>query len=264
MILVACAVLLTLSFAGAGSSGSIGRGFSSVGDIASGSLKPARDLRDWVSATWDAKGSNDDLAADRNRRRRENIALQAALRKTKTSAAIARTIDSAGLDSLGPVRARVILTGGTRLYDQVTINKGSASGLRVEQPVVTAGGIVGKVDAVTAETARISLLTSKGLGIQARVRGTDIVGAVSRMGNNPLDLLFRATDPRADVRVGAVLITRGTAPGARLPSIYPPNVAFGQVSRLEQPGSDTQRIHVRPIVDVRTLEHVVVLTRSPR
>lgn len=264
LILITSATLLALSFAGQGSTSSIGHSFSSIGDVASGSLKPARDLRDWVRDTWKAKGDNGDLANDRDERRRENVALNAALRQARLKAGIAKIITDGGLAAAGPVQARVIGTGGPRLYDQITVNKGTADGLRTDQPVIAAGGIVGKVSAATPTTATITLLTSKGLGVQARVRGSKIVGAVSRTGTNPFDLLLRTTDPKASVRTGALIATRGTAPGARFPSVYPPNITLGRVTRLEQPGTDTQRIHVRPTVDVRSLELVVVLTRRPR
>lgn len=263
LILIASATLLAMSFAGQGGTGAVSRGFSSIGDVASGSLKPARDLRDWVQDTRDAKGRNGSLAEDRDELRRENTALYATIRHIKLQAGIDQVIDASDLRALRPVQARVILTGGPLLYDQVTINKGTTSGLRADQPVFTAGGIVGKVTTTGPSFATIALVTSRRLGVQARVRGTQIVGGVSRPGTNPLDLVFRTTDPKAIVRTGAVLATRGTASGARFPSVYPPDVTLGRVVRIDEPGTDTQRIHVRPAVDVRNLDLVVVLTRQP-
>ena len=46
-----------------------------------------------------------------------------------------------------PVAARVIARSPTVWYSSVKIDKGSGDGVRVNQPVIAAGGLVGKVTA---------------------------------------------------------------------------------------------------------------------
>ena len=74
---------------------------------------------------------------------------------------------------------------------------------------------------------------------------------------------MKATDTAAPISVGAMITTRGTDQNARLHSLYPPDIPVGRVTRIEDAGTDTQKVHVRPFVDVTSLDHVQILRRDP-
>lgn len=268
LLVVSSIVLLTASFGGNGGVGSVQRGVfeivSPVQDVASRSLKPARDLFGWFGDTWHAKGANEDLEKDRDGLRARNIALQGELRKAGIQAQLTKVVSDASLQSLGPVEARVIGAGGTLLFEKITINKGSGDGLRRGQAVVTTGGLAGKVDQVFSGSATVTLLTDGKFGVQARVAKDGTVGTITASGGNPQDLVMETTDPKASVPVGSTIVTRGTSADARpgQGSLYPPDVGIGRVTRVDDEGTDTQRVHLRPFVNVRDLESVIVLTRE--
>ena len=44
-------------------------------------------------------------------------------------------------------------------------------------------------------------------------------------------------------------------------SRYPVGLPIGQVNRIDNEGTDTQEIHLRPYADVRSLDFVQILTR---
>ena len=48
----------------------------------------------------------------------------------------------------------------------------------------------------------------------------------------------------------------------RVTSLYPPRIPIGRVTRVDDPGTDAQLVHVRPFADLRRLEFVQVLTRT--
>lgn len=267
LLVVSSVVLLTASFGGNGGVGSIQRGVfeivSPIQDVASRSLKPFRDLFGWFGDTWDAKGENEDLTKDRNQLRQENAAMAAALRKAGEQAALKDLATTASLSNLGGVEARVIAAAPTLLFQSITINKGSGDGLRRGQAVVTGGGLVGKVDEVVGGSATVTLITDSSFGAQARVQRTGVTGVVQESGGNPDDLVMKTTDVKADVGRGARIVTRGTAQDSQLASLFPPDIPIGRVTRIDDPGTDTQRVHVRPYVNVRDLDRVMVLTRDP-
>src|SRR5262249_25339894 len=123
-------------------------------------LKPARDLVNWFHETFDARGENDRL--------RSQIAdLHNQLARAPTGQAERRDLKqldqtlSGGIvpDGTDPVTARVIGRSPTVWYSTVTIDKGSGDGVHVDDPVVAAGGLAGKVTQTTPNTAQVTLIT---------------------------------------------------------------------------------------------------------
>jgi len=268
LLVVSSVVLLTASFGGSGGVGSVQRGVfqivSPVQDVASRSLKPFRDLFGWFGDTWRAKGENAGLKTERNRLRRQNVVLQGDLRKLSSAYGIARVDRTAGLDRLRPVDARVYGVSPTLLFQSLYITKGTGDGVRVGQAVVSDGGLVGKIADVAGGYSKVTLITDVDFGAQAMVARTGTPGTVVASGGSPEDLAMKTTNPKAVVPVGATIVTRGTDVNARrLPSLFPPDVAIGKVFRVDDAGTDTQVVHLRPFVDVRSLEHVQVLTGDP-
>ncbi len=58
------------------------------------------------------------------------------------------------------------------------------------------------------------------------------------------------------------VVTAGTTSNsARLESPYPPGIPIGEVTSVEDAGTDSQEGRVKPYADLRRLEFVQVLTR---
>lgn len=270
LLVVSSVVLLTASFGGNGGVGSVQRGVfeivSPVQDVASRSLKPVRDLFGWFGDTWQAKGDNAKLEQDRNTYRTENTVLQAQIRKLKLQTGIQKVVDTAGLSELGPVEARVTTAAPTLLFQRIGINKGTGDGIRKGQAVITSGGLVGRIDTAGGRSSVVILITDPLFGAQVRVANdTAVTGEISASGGDPEDLLAETTNPKAEVAKGATIVTRGTsssAAAAGRPSLFPPDIQVGKVFKVDDSGTDTQRVHVKPFVDVRNLERVMVLTRD--
>ncbi len=263
LLVVSSVVLLTASFGGGGGAGSVQRGVfeivSPIQDVASRSLKPFRDLFGWFGDTWRAKGENDDLRKDRDALRMQNAQLQAQLRRT----GITKGLAELQLADMGPVDARVISVTPTLLFQSFVINKGTGDGVRPGQAVVTSGGLVGRVEIVTSGKATVKLITDSDFGVQARVAKDATPGIVKSSGGSPQDLVMRTTDLKAPVAERSMIVTRGTSADAKLPSLFPPDIPIGVVTRVDDAGTDTQEIHLRPYVDVRSVDEVQVLTRDP-
>lgn len=265
LLVLSSIVLLTASFGGSGGVSSVQRGvfevISPIQDGASRALKPFRDLFGWVGDTVNAKGKNDALQADRDALRQQLVQLRGAARE---NAQLRRQLDmnqTLGLAQQGPVQARVTGTS-TSLFDQtVNIAKGSADGLRRDQPVMTGAGLVGKVAFVSPHYSVVKLLSDSTFAVAGRVSNGGVTGTVKPSGGNPHDLVMKtaATDV---VKKKQIVVTRGTDPAARrFPSLYPPDIPIGIVTGIDEPGTDAQVVHIRPFVEVRRLDDVQILTR---
>jgi len=61
---------------------------------------------------------------------------------------------------------------------------------------------------------------------------------------------------------GDRVVTRGTVSDTdRLPSLYPAGLPIGVITRIDNRGTDTQEVHLRPYANMRDLDFVTVLTR---
>jgi rod shape-determining protein MreC len=122
-------------------------------------------------------------------------------------------------DNLITVTAR-IYASGTSAFDNVRyIDKGAKDGIIAGQAVVDEDGLVGRVDLVSANDARIRLITDPLVSAGVRVRSSNETGIVSGRGDGPLRLeMFRPLSP---VYEGDLVVTDG--------SRFPPGIVVGLV-----------------------------------
>jgi rod shape-determining protein MreC len=267
-LLVACSlVLLTASFGGDGGAvGSVQRGFSEVlnpvQEGASRALKPVRDLFGWFGDTFSAKGKLADVTAERDRLRREVTRYQDAQTENELLRRQLNLNRSLGIAEYRPVGARVFAQSSTVWYATVKIDKGSSDGLRDGMPVLDANGLVGTVSQTTRSAAVVTLITDHTSGVSGRTTTGRVPGIVTpTSAGNPGALLFSLTGS-GRIAPGDRIVTRGTI-DSRYPSLFPEGLPIGTVNAVDDPGSDTQEVRVRPFADLRRLDDVQVLTNVP-
>lgn len=267
LLVVGSFALLTLTYGQ--SSDGVQRGvatiFSPVQSVADRALKPARDLVNWFDETFDAKGRNERLHNELEAAREEAVGKQAALAEN------AQLRKLLGLDRGGaipsgydPVTARVIARSPSVWFADVTIGAGSGDGVEVDDPVVNGDGLVGTVSAVTAGTARVTLIADPSSAVSAKVVPSGVQGVLKPAVGDPGDLILDFLDSEKHVGKRQSVVTAGwRAEGFE--SGYPPNLPIGEVTEasiFEQEAQ--QQVHVRPFADLRELDLVQVLTGGSR
>lgn len=268
-VLLAASLLLLTAYFGESTSGpfhSLQRGvltvLTPIQEGASRVLKPARDLVGWFGDTFHAKSERDKLEKENERLTRLVVGAQAARNENRQLQAIMRLDQEHGLGAAKPVGARVIVRSPTLWYSTIEVDRGTSDGVRVDQPVVAGAGLVGRVSAVTASSAVVTLITDRTSGVAAKVlnaRGDP--GVVVPEVGNPGRLLIQTLPPQTRVRPGEAVVTAGTR-DARLRSLFPPNIPIGTISS-SAPGelALTQQAHLAPVADLRRLDFVQILTR---
>ena len=115
--------------------------------------------------------------------------------------------------------AAAVISRPAGAYAQaIVIAAGRKDGIRVDDPVVTQDGLVGKVSRVSSRTARVTLLTDDASAASALDVETQAFGIV-RSGDGPRAPLRLDRVPKeARVRVGDTVATSGWAPRASPPS----------------------------------------------
>jgi rod shape-determining protein MreC len=267
-LLVACSlILLTASFGGDGGAvGSVQRGFSEVlnpvQEGASRALKPVRDLFGWFGDTFSAKGKLADVTAERDRLRQEVLRYQDAASENAQLRRQLNLDQSLGLDAYAPIGARVFAQSSTVWYATVKIDKGSSKGLRPGMPVLDQDGLVGTVSQTTRSASVVTLITDHTSGVSARTTTGRVPGVLKpSSAGNPGSLVLDLIGA-GQISTGDRVVTRGTIE-SRYPSLFPEGLPIGTVTAVEDPGSDTQQVKVRPFADLRRLDEVQVLTNVP-
>jgi len=268
-LLVASALLLLTVYFGESAGGglhSVQRGVlevvSPIQEGASRALKPARDLAGWVGDTVDAKGQVAGLRDQNAQLRRRAIAGTDAVRQNRQLEGLLAIGRASTLAGTRPVTARVIGQSPTLWYSTIVIDAGTGRGVREGQPVITGDGLVGQVTTAAGNSAVVTLITDSDLAVAGRISENGVPGVVQTGDGGPDDLRLKYTTRRQRVVKDMNVVTAGTTSASeRLQSPYPPGIPIGEITRVDDAGTDSQEGHIRPYADLRRLEFVQVLTR---
>jgi rod shape-determining protein MreC len=264
----AAMVLITISFGGGGPLGSIQQGaqdvVSPIENGANRALKPVRDLVGWIGDTFSAKGDNEKLRDEVAQLRQELAARETARRDAQQLRGLVGLRRSEGFpDGTNPVAARVITRSPTVWYSSIRINKGRSDGIRVDQPVIAAGGLAGKVTRVSGGSAQVTLITDSSSAVSAQVVPNGANGIIKPEVGKPDDLLLDFVQKGRRVRKGSTVVTSGFA-SDEVRSIFPRGIPVGRVSRVDLDEVELyQRVHIKPFADLRRIDFVQVLTQRP-
>jgi rod shape-determining protein MreC len=271
-LLVACSLILLTAYFGESAGGGLHamqRGFlevvSPIQEGASRALKPVRDLFGWFGDTLNAKSERDDLRKQVAQWRAQALANEGAKRKADDLGRVLGLDRELSLDQMSPVVARVTARSPTVWFSTITINKGSVDGVRPYQPVITGDGLVGTVSlTVAGHSSIVQLITDSKSGVAAAINSSGVTGIVQPAVGAPDDLRLEFIRHADRIKPGENLVTAGTSSG-RLPSLFPPNIPIGRVTKVDQNEVDLyQRVHLRPFASLRRLNFVQVLTRPAR
>ena len=156
--------------------------------------------------------------------------------------------------------AQIIGRDPSAWFDTLIINRGSSDGVRLNMPVVTKGGLVGRVSAVSFLTAQVYLITKEKVGeggMIGELGTSNAVGVVSGTGKKEL-LEMGYVQGNVEVKVGDSVYTNGQE------GIYPSGLKIGDIVEVRS-GSATvsQQIFIKPSANFSTLEEVAVLLYEP-
>jgi rod shape-determining protein MreC len=135
----------------------------------------------------------------------------------------------------------------------VIINRGSNEGILRGMPVVTNQGLIGRVDAVIADAARVQLITDPASNVNVRLQNAET--DASLVGSVTGDLMLEMIPQDIDVQQGDLVLTSGLGGG------YPPDLIIGQVANkpARRDFDLFQQATVQPVVDFNRLEIVLVI-----
>ncbi|MEQ1923037.1 MAG: rod shape-determining protein MreC [Pyrinomonadaceae bacterium] len=152
--------------------------------------------------------------------------------------------------------ARIIGRDPSVWFDSSIVNRGSLDGVQLNMPVVTDGGLVGRVTAVGPLTCQVDLVTRNKSGLGAvigQVGESNALGVVS--GTSKGDLLeMRYVAGTVAVQVGQAVFTTGQD------GIYPAGLKVGEIVSVVSGSATTpHQILIQPAAKLNSMQEVGIL-----
>ena len=239
----------------------LGGYFSSASNVFTGSLV---NLQTWFSARFVAvqdfltaprdiaslRQSNAELEGEVSELQSQVIQLQQQVGETQILAAL---VDFAQANPENRYKgAAVIGRDPSPFLHYVIINRGSNDGILRGMPVVTNQGLIGRIDAVIADAARVQLITDPASSVNVRLQNAET--EASLVGSVTGDVNLQMIPQDINVQPGDLVLTSGLGGG------YPPDLIIGQVVNVRSRDFDLfQQATVQPVVDFNRLEIVLVI-----
>jgi len=194
---------------------------------------------------------NAELEAEVARLQTQVIELQQQVTETQILSAL---VDFARASPENTYKAATVIgRDPSPFLSYVIINVGSNDGIRRGMPIVTERGLVGRVGAVTADAARVQLITDPASAVNVSLQNSKteamLIGSIT--GDLSLDMISQDVT----VQPGDIVLTSGLGGG------YPANLLVGQVVSVRKLDYELfQQAAVQPIVNFDQLQFVLVIT----
>jgi rod shape-determining protein MreC len=264
-------VLVTVSFRedGDGPVASVQEGAASVlrpFQVAADRVaEPFRDAYGWVDSLFGARSEAARLEKENELLRQEIAERRLAVRENARLRQLLQYRNGPRFPEGYSGLATAVINRPAGAYAQaIVVAAGRNDGVRIDDPVVTQDGLVGKVSRVGPRTARVTLLTDEQSAASALDIETDASGIV-RPGQGPRAPLRLDRVPKeAVVRVGDTIVSSGWS-SPRLSSLYPRGIRIGRVTSVGRTDTDLYtQVQVTPFADLGALEAVLVLIPEDR
>lgn len=156
--------------------------------------------------------------------------------------------------------ARIIGRDASKWFNSSTINRGSLDGVKLNMAVVTNGGLVGRITAVSPLTAQVDLITKEksGLGgVIGELGNSNALGVVAGTGKKEI-LEMNYVPGSIEVKSGEIVYTTGQD------GIFPAGLKLGEIIEVKS-GSATvpHQIFIRPSANLSAMQEVGVLLYEP-
>ncbi|NDJ18114.1 rod shape-determining protein MreC [Myxacorys almedinensis] len=153
------------------------------------------------------------------------------------------------------ITAPVIGRSADHWWQQLSLGRGRRDGVEKESVVLSPGGVVGRVTAVTAHTSRVLLLSDPTSRVGVTISRSRTMGSMRGNSGNRGILEFYEKNP--DVRRGDVVTS--SALSGRFPSGLP----IGRIESVDTTKSPAPEAIVELSAPVSYLEWAVIYPKSP-
>jgi rod shape-determining protein MreC len=148
--------------------------------------------------------------------------------------------------------AQVVNNSVNKLYNYITLNKGSKDGVKLDMAVITHKGIVGFVNGVSDNFSTVIPVINRDFRVAGKFKSNGFWGSVAWQGFNPEVCDFNEVPHHVNVQKGDTIITVGS-------SSFPEGIPIGTVKELEFKGGNFYSIKIKLANDFRAINYVILV-----
>ncbi len=161
------------------------------------------------------------------------------------------------------INATVIARSPERWLEQITIDRGKKHGIEENMAVITAEGMIGKIQKASHLTSTVQLLTgfdnlNRISAMVKREKGAETFGLIERYDQDTESLVFRVIeDSKQELKEGEQVFS------SNLGGTYPADILIGEIKEVVQDQYGlTKTALIKPSANVNDLNNVIVVDRS--
>jgi len=213
-------------------------------------VRPVRQALSGVEEWFSLRSENEALREENLTLRNQIVLLEEARRENE---ALRQQLDfKSAVPSYTLLPAEVIGQDPSNLLQYLIIDRGAEDGITLAMPVLTAEALVGRISEVSAQSAKVMLISDPSSSVSCLIQRTRATGVVQ--GYPDGELVMRYIPQGETVAPGDMVLTSG------LGGNFPKRLVVGQVESVSSSDVDMfQEARVKPAVSLSDLEMVMVL-----
>ena len=157
-------------------------------------------------------------------------------------------------NELGVVSASIVNKSLIQTRNTITLNVGEADSVRINMPVITDDGLVGRIVGTSENYSLAQILYNKDLKITVKSQRSRVDGILNYDGAG--NLMVSNVPKNADLTLGDIIIT------SEYSNTFPAGIPIGTVMESGNLDNLFKKIIVIPLVDFDDLEEVFILKHS--
>ncbi|MGZ7040182.1 MAG: rod shape-determining protein MreC [Thermoanaerobaculia bacterium] len=147
--------------------------------------------------------------------------------------------------------AHVLMLDTSSRFKSLIIDKGSSGGVEVNDVLVNANGLIGRVVLTTKDMAKVQIITDSNSAVGALIERTRRQGVIRGDGSSAAQMYD--VPSLSDVQPGDTVLSAG------IDGVFPKGIPIGVIVRAEKGQDLFKTIVVRPAVDFGLIEEVIVI-----
>ncbi|RPD47199.1 rod shape-determining protein MreC [Hymenobacter sediminis] len=157
------------------------------------------------------------------------------------------------------IPARVVSSTLRRVDNYLTLNVGTADGVKEGMGVVSAAGVVGRVKVASEHYTTITSVLHSKTRISARIQRDETIGTIRWLGEDPTHVLLDEVPRQNKLIRGDTVVTSGYN------AVFPEGVMVGTIdSFVKEPDKNFWTVRVKLAVDFSRLVYVYLVTSRPK
>jgi|TARA_B100001093_G_scaffold520329_1_gene614758 rod shape-determining protein MreC len=158
-------------------------------------------------------------------------------------------------DNYSFVGADVMSKGISANISSLLINRGLEDGVKINDPVLTSRGVVGKIISSSKYSAEVQLISDVNFRLSVKIVPDNVEGVLRWIGDDICEIV--ELKKISDIEIGDVVLT------SNLSIYFPPNLPVGEViSIFEKSVSSNRVVRMKLFSDLSTINQLFVIRKE--